>query len=457
MMNEYYDSLKILLQKSLQTTKNDQIVILYDESFFPYFDQFLKVIIDTELQATFINFPIYYQKSLIELYKKDEEENFEISLPAGISASIAEATVLLNLLNGQLVTTPVRRSVLQQERTRECRLAHIPGISDEILKITGESPFEEILELSELIAWALGSATHAELKTKGEYNEIYTLEIKLDGWDNEPLMSPGIFYKGSWGNIPPGETFICPNSKNVSGEICIDGSVPDYVLKKNEKITLTFEQGKLVKWLPESDSKAAKFFEEQQEQAQINNDINWNTFAELGIGLNPSIKSLTGNSLFDEKMYGTIHIAIGDNTGFGHNVKSSIHADLVSKNPTLILDNREIISSGHLLKDKVLEWKNNLKFQPLNLSHQDKISVKYPRMEIIDKCIVRRLKRAGRVGYVKILGNEMCVASSELVKWLPDGETRVYKDLLNRCSDKSQLNKLLEILYHYKIIEITKV
>jgi leucyl aminopeptidase (aminopeptidase T) len=59
-------------------------------------------------------------------------------------------------------------------------------------------------------------------------------------------------------------------------------------------------------------------------------DRNWNTFAELGIGLNPAITILTGNSLFDEKAKGTIHIALGDNHAFGHHVESQFHDDLVT-------------------------------------------------------------------------------------------------------------------------------
>jgi aminopeptidase len=51
---------------------------------------------------------------------------------------------------------------------------------------------------------------------------------------------------------------------------------------------------------------------------------------ELGIGCNPGIQRYTKNTLFDEKMNGTVHLALGN--GFpeigGTNV-SQIHWDIV--------------------------------------------------------------------------------------------------------------------------------
>lgn len=43
--------------------------------------------------------------------------------------------------------------------------------------------------------------------------------------------------------------------------------------------------------------------------------------AELGIGTNIGASSLTGNVLLDEKIAGTVHIAIGDNHAIGRTSK----------------------------------------------------------------------------------------------------------------------------------------
>ena len=75
--------------------------------------------------------------------------------------------------------------------------------------------------------------------------------------------------------------------------------------------------------------------------------------AELGIGTNDKA-SRPDNVLEAEKILGTIHIALGDNTGFGGAVSAPFHEDYVFYHPTLtaIMGNgrqRIIIDDGVLL------------------------------------------------------------------------------------------------------------
>jgi leucyl aminopeptidase (aminopeptidase T) len=67
--------------------------------------------------------------------------------------------------------------------------------------------------------------------------------------------------------------------------------------------------------------------------------------AELGIGLNPEAM-LTGVVIEDEKVEGTIHIALGDNSTFGGTVEVDSHLDGVIKNPTVTVDGEIIIARG---------------------------------------------------------------------------------------------------------------
>ncbi len=50
---------------------------------------------------------------------------------------------------------------------------------------------------------------------------------------------------------------------------------------------------------------------------------------ELGLGMNPHVTDLCGYPLLDEKMAGTFHIAVGENTMFGGENKASDHIDFV--------------------------------------------------------------------------------------------------------------------------------
>jgi leucyl aminopeptidase (aminopeptidase T) len=51
--------------------------------------------------------------------------------------------------------------------------------------------------------------------------------------------------------------------------------------------------------------------------------------AELVIGLNPGVKQLTGDTMLDAKLVGSVHVAIGKNDHFGDLNHSNFHLDLV--------------------------------------------------------------------------------------------------------------------------------
>ena len=78
-------------------------------------------------------------------------------------------------------------------------------------------------------------------------------------------------------------------------------------------------------------------------------DKNSSYVGEFGIGCNPKINRFTKNLLFDEKINGTIHLALGmaykDNGG-GNN--SAIHWDIVKnmRRGKIVLDGKMIQEKG---------------------------------------------------------------------------------------------------------------
>ena len=70
--------------------------------------------------------------------------------------------------------------------------------------------------------------------------------------------------------------------------------------------------------------------------------------AEFGIGTNDSAK-LSGIILEDEKVMGTVHIALGNNVTMGGIVNVPIHVDGVIKQPTVWMDDKLLIKDGKLL------------------------------------------------------------------------------------------------------------
>jgi aminopeptidase len=67
--------------------------------------------------------------------------------------------------------------------------------------------------------------------------------------------------------------------------------------------------------------------------------------AELGIGINPYAR-LIGNVLEDEKVEGTGHNALGDNSTFGGTVVAGIHLDGIITGPKVFADGEQMALPG---------------------------------------------------------------------------------------------------------------
>jgi len=68
----------------------------------------------------------------------------------------------------------------------------------------------------------------------------------------------------------------------------------------------------------------------------------------LGVGTNDKAKVI-GNVLEDEKVMGTVHIAMGNNVAFGGTIDVPVHLDCIILNPTLDVEGGEIIDKGKFL------------------------------------------------------------------------------------------------------------
>jgi leucyl aminopeptidase (aminopeptidase T) len=148
---------------------------------------------------------------------------------------------------------------------------------------------------------------------------------------------------GSFGNLPAGEAYLAPLEGKSHGVMVVEwGSTS----KLDEPLRIFVENGR-VAWIEGTDQLRAKL------EAKFAENTNCRNIAELGIGTNEKA-SRPDNVLEAEKILGTIHIALGDNSGFGGQVSAPFHEDYVFYRPTLTLvmaDGGEqiIIDDGHML------------------------------------------------------------------------------------------------------------
>jgi leucyl aminopeptidase (aminopeptidase T) len=130
--------------------------------------------------------------------------------------------------------------------------------------------------------------------------------------------------KGSFGNLPAGEAYLAPLEGKSYGVMVIEWGP---TRKLDEPLRLTVENG-IVVGIEGRDSLRDRL------EAKFAENSNCRNIAELGIGTNDKA-SRPDNVLEAEKILGTIHIALGDNSGFGGKVSAPFHEDYVFYNPTL--------------------------------------------------------------------------------------------------------------------------
>lgn len=145
-------------------------------------------------------------------------------------------------------------------------------------------------------------------------------------------------------NFPDGEVFTSPVEDSAEGEIYFDFPAI-YRGNETQGIYIKFKKGKVVHAEAE---KGEDFF-----LKMINQDEGAKFLGEVAFGTNEMIQEVTGNILFDEKIGGSIHLALGASypeTG-GKN-KSGLHWDIIKnmkENSKVYADDELIYENGKFL------------------------------------------------------------------------------------------------------------
>lgn len=141
-------------------------------------------------------------------------------------------------------------------------------------------------------------------------------------------------------NYPDGEVFTSPVEDSANGEIYFDFPA---IYRGNEahKIHLKLKDGKVYEATAE---KGEEFL-----NSMLDMDDGSRFVGEIAIGTNEMIQDVTGNILFDEKIGGSIHMAVGASypeTG-GKNT-SGLHWDII----------KNMKNGGEIYADDVLVYKD---------------------------------------------------------------------------------------------------
>jgi aminopeptidase len=309
---------QIAIRDCMGAKKNEKILVITDEQ---------KREIGLSLHENAIR--LGYFSLLVEM--KSGKINGE-EPPAQIAELMQKYDVVFCPTAKSLTHTGARRSA----SAKGVRIATFPGITKDVMIRGMNADYKAISKRTIKLQKILekGNAIRV-IATAGT-----DITFKIAG--RKIIPSKGLFHaKGESGNLPTGETFLAPVEGTSNGVFVVDGSMAGLGLIKNANIRIEVKDGYATKISGGNLAKKLKtMLDKVGEEAR--------NIAEFGVGTNDSAK-LSGVLLEDEKVMGTIHIALGNNVSMGGSVNVPIHLDGVVKKPTVWMDEKLLMKDGKLL------------------------------------------------------------------------------------------------------------
>jgi leucyl aminopeptidase (aminopeptidase T) len=227
--------------------------------------------------------------------------------------------------------TQARRTACE----RGARIATLPGITTDIFIRTMKTDWGKLGLFTRKIAGQLSAVKKVRVKTDAGTDISFETGGRAAKADDGRLI-----FKGAFGNLPAGEAYMAPLEETAHGVIVIDGSFSLGGLCESPVVFIV-KKGKVIEIQshPVADE-MERLFEKYGGPAR--------NIAEFGVGTLESA-IISGNTLEDEKVKGTIHFAVGDNASMGGVVKVPLHLDGIVKEPTVWLDDVLWMEKGKIV------------------------------------------------------------------------------------------------------------
>ncbi len=350
---------QLCVHYSVNVKPNEQVIIRGTEQAFPLINEIYKecllcgahpfVLANLDLQYTFYKYAKENQLSFASPFRKFVAENVDVDIgifcepsPKALS-NVDPAKFRMRAVSGKEVMDIFHRRVAEGK-------LRWTGLS---YPINAEAQ-EASMSLQEYEDFVYSSCLVDRQDPIAEWKKIHTQqqkicdflnqtnEIRLVGEDTDlKFNAKGRKWINCSGheNMPDGEVFTTPIENSVNGTVRFTYPAI-YAGREVEDVRLAFKDGKVVK------ASAAKGDEFLQQTLKIEGA---DRIGEAAIGTNYGITRFTKNMLFDEKIGGTIHMALGNaypETG-GQN-KSPIHWDML----------KDMNKHGEIYADDKLFYKN---------------------------------------------------------------------------------------------------
>jgi aminopeptidase len=301
---------KILVEHSTKVRKKDRVIISGDSIAEPLITEVYRLCLAKgAYPAVHVHLP-----SLAPLYYKNASEDQLKLFPEVTMFESKKADVFINI--------HASSNTRELSNVDPKRIAIRSRVTDPISKVrltkrwvgcdypTNALAMEADMSLADYEDWFYNACNIDYEALRRKHERLKNIlnsasEVRILGKNTDLTLSirgmTALNHQGDK-NVPDGEVFTAPEKDKTEGHI--EFSYPA-IRGGNEVdgIYLEFKKGKVV------DARAKK--NEKFLHSMLNTDPGASYLGELGIGVNYNITRYTKNLLFDEKIGGTVHLALG--------------------------------------------------------------------------------------------------------------------------------------------------
>ncbi len=254
--------------------------------------------------------------------------------PVEIARAMLESDVVFAIASFSLTHTDAREEACR----KGARVASMPRFSPEMLYPDGPMAvdYEAVASATRGLARLITAARRVRVATPTGTDVEFSVEGRNGGEDTGIYIAPG-----AWGNLPAGEAYCAPLEGTAQGRLVVE---PGWHAKLAEPMKIFLERGEVTA-LEGGGTIGVEITEILDLPRRGEATRPRRMFAELGIGTNPNARR-TDITVEAEKIKGTVHLAIGDNSHMGGVVTADYHQDFVLPRPDLWFDGQPIITSG---------------------------------------------------------------------------------------------------------------
>jgi leucyl aminopeptidase (aminopeptidase T) len=249
--------------------------------------------------------------------------------PKDIAKLMLKYNVILAITIKSLSHTKARKNA----SNKGARIATMPGITEDTVKRTLIADYKKIKEKNLDLIKKLKKGKIVRVRSKKG------TDISLEIFNKKWFDDSGVYTKKrAFGNLPAGEVGFMPTEGKTNGVFIVDGSIGGLGLV-DKPVKIFVKDGFVIKVLGGKTAKKLKRLLITKKHKNI---------AEFAFGTNPEAR-ITGLTLEDEKVLGTIHIAMGNNQSYGGSCDAPFHVDGIIKNPDVFIDDKLVMKKGGFL------------------------------------------------------------------------------------------------------------